>query len=167
MKKIFPVVLTLLGCEAIACACSEMSPSSNDWKETTKVEYRFGDSSVPPEFHRSYTIAISDSTKEITIDSYGDILLTKHYPNLLSDYQAFRKSLSSMNISKHKEKSSYGCTGGQTESISLYKGNKIFFDAYVYHCSGESGTLVMPDKATDLIRDQIPESVDSLIFSTK
>ena len=111
-------------------------------------------------------MTITDSTKTIAIDSYGDVLLTRQYANTPSDFQAFKEGLSEKGIKKHKEKDSNGCSGGTSETIRLYKGDVAFFDAYIYHCSGENGTLFLPDGTADLIREQIPERVDSLIDST-
>jgi hypothetical protein len=166
MKKFFPMLLTLLGCGSSDNASTGVSVSSDDWEETTRIEYRYGDSSVAPDYHRSYVVTITDSSKMIAIDSYGDVLLTKQYSNTPSGFQAFKEELSKKGIKKHKEKDSGGCSGGTSESIRLYKGDAMFFDAYVYHCSGESGTLFLPDGTADFILSQIPESVDSLINST-
>lgn len=160
------MALALLGCGNSNNASIKVPPNPIDWEETTRIEYRFGDSSVAPDYHRSYVISITDSTKTITIDSYGHVLLTKQYPNTPSDFQAFREELSKKGIKKHKKKDS-ACSGGTSETIRLYKGEEKVFDAYVYHCSGKSGTLFLPDGTADFIRNQIPESVDSLIDSTK
>jgi hypothetical protein len=42
--------------------------------DTAVVEYRFTDSSVPPEYHRSYTLTVADGEARIVVDSYGDVL---------------------------------------------------------------------------------------------
>ena len=165
MKKLLSVVFTLLGCGGSNNASKEASAHSIEWEETTKIEYRYGDSSVAPDYHRSYVITITDSTKIIAIDSYGDVLLTKQYPNTPSDFQAFKEELSKKGIKKLKKKDS-ACSGGTSETLRQYKGDDVIFDAYVYHCSGESGTLFLPDGTADLIRSQIPESIDSFINST-
>lgn len=161
-----PMVLTLLGCGSSNNAFMDVPVSSVDWEVTTRIEYRYGDSSVAPDYHRSYAIVITDSTKTIAIDSYGEVLLTRQYLSTPADFQAFKEALSRKDIRKHTEKDSDGCSGGTSEAIRLYKDDEIVFDAYVYHCSGESGTLLLPNGTADLIRSQIPESVDSLINST-
>jgi len=137
-----------------------------DWSQATKVEYRFGDASVAPDYHRSYTIAITDSSKVISIDSYGGTLLTRQYPNTPADFQSFKEQLSKQGISKHEDIDSGGCCGGTTEYIRLYKQNTKIFDAYVYHCSGERGNLYLPAGTADMFCKQIPEDVQILIDST-
>jgi hypothetical protein len=165
MKKIFPVLLSLFGCGSSNNASTGNAISTAEWEEATSVEYRFGDSSVAPDYHRSYVITITGSAKTIAIDSYGNVLLTKQYTNTTSDFQAFKELLSKKGIKKHKKIDS-ACCGGTSETLRLYKGDETIFDAYVYHCSGESGTLFLPDGTADLFRNQIPENVDSLINST-
>lgn len=142
--------------------------SSADWEQTTIMEYRFGDASVAPQYHRSYTISISNSKKTITIDSYGDVLLQRQYDNTAEEYQKFREAIAEKGISKHEEKEDPGCTGGKTEYIRLYKGDEVYFDAYVYHCGGDdTGTLTLPEGTSSLFRSIIPEDVNSLIESTR
>lgn len=41
---------------------------------TAEVEYRYNDSSVAPEYHRSYTITVRDGEARMVVDSYGDVL---------------------------------------------------------------------------------------------
>lgn len=38
------------------------------------VEYRFFDSSVPPPFHRSFTLEVRPDSARLVVDSYGDVL---------------------------------------------------------------------------------------------
>lgn len=149
-----------------SCHHSELISSSIDWQRATKVEYRYGDSSLPPDYHRSYTITITENLKTISIDSYGKVLLTKEYPNTAADFKAFVEALSKKGIYRHKEKDSGGCTGGTSESIRLFNGTDSLFDAYVYHCDGENGTLHLPEGVSDLFTDQIPENVYLLIQGT-
>ena len=160
----FAVILAVI--LVSGCHHGELISSSIDWQRATKVEYRYGDSSLPPDYHRSYTISIDENLKTITIDSYGKILLKKEYPNTAADFKAFVETLSKQGIYKHKEKNSMGCTGGTSESIRLFNGTDSLFDAYVYHCDGENGTLHLPEGVSDLFTDQIPENVYLLIQGT-
>ena len=160
----FAVILAVI--LVSGCHHSELISSSIDWQRATKVEYRYGDSSLPPDYHRSYTITITENLKTISIDSYGKVLLTKEYPNTAADFKAFVEALSKKGIYKHKEKDSGGCTGGTSELLRLFNGGENLFDAYVYHCDGENGTLHLPEGTTDLIIKQIPEDVNLLIEGT-
>lgn len=158
----------MFSCGSVGCGKGNTSDKDMfmDWSQATKVEYRYGDASIAPECHRSYTIAITDSLKMITIDSYGDILLTRQYPNTPTDFQTFKELLSKQGIATHKETDSRGCCGGTTEYLRLYQENTKIFDGYVYHCSGSYGNLSLPAGIDDLFSEQIPEDVQTLIANT-
>ncbi|MBQ8066057.1 MAG: hypothetical protein IJ200_10435 [Prevotella sp.] len=146
---------------------SEHSTALPDLSEATQIEYRFGDTSLPPDYHRSYTITITETSKSITVDSYGDILLSRNYPNSSASFTDFKEELSKKGIAKHDKVDAGGCSGGTTESIRVCNDKECFFDAYVYHCEGAKGTLYLPAGVSDMFLQQIPEDVNSLIESTK
>ena len=58
---------------AVAPACADEAGTSLD-PDSAVVEYRFTDASVPPEFHRSYTLTVREGEAAIVVDSYGDVL---------------------------------------------------------------------------------------------
>lgn len=144
---------------------SSKKATSIDWEQATKVEYRFGDSSTHPDFHRSYTIVITADKMSITIDSYGTELLARDYPNTAEAYNAFIDKLSNTGIKKNKPKDN-PCSGGTTESLKLFKGDDCFLDGYSAWCSGEVGSLIIPNGVSQLICRQLPEDVNELSNST-
>lgn len=164
MKKLLWTVLSVFGLGCGGNATSGISDA--DWKETTKVVYRFGDRSVVPECHRSFTLSVSAKEISVSIDSYGDTLLERQYPNTEEAFLMFRDELARMGIKKHKMVEDEGGAGGTTQYLSLYKNDECYFSAYVYDCQGESGTLTLPPGTAGLIRQQLPEKLDSLINST-
>ena len=167
MNKLLSALLAFISCGGSGGkAPADVFETPVEINDTTRFEYRYGDSSLPPDYHRSYTIAITDSMKSITIDSYGTVLLKRQYPNTPAEFQAFKEELSTKGIKKRKEKKSDPCDGGTSETIRMYNADEMFFNAYVYHCSGESGTLVIPYGTSAFIHSQLPENVDSLIEST-
>src|SRR6056297_3524853 len=42
--------------------------------EATRVVYEYGDSSVEPQYHRSYMIEATHDSVRVVVDSYGDVL---------------------------------------------------------------------------------------------
>lgn len=103
---------------------------------------------------------------EIIIDSYGDILLKKTYPNCLDAYCSLRDKISKAGMYKHEETSDNGCCGGTTERVLLFSGDSCVFDAYVYHCMGNHGTLYLPKEVPELLVKAIPDNLEELIEST-
>ena len=164
MNKLLYAVLSLFGLGGGDNATSGIT--DGDWSETTKVVYRFGDRSVVPDYHRSYTVSVSAKEISISIDSYGTTLLERKYPNTAEAFLSFTNELAKKEIKKHKEVEDNGCSGGTTQYLSLYKGDECYFSAYVYNCSGKSGTLTLPPGTAELICRQLPENLDALIHST-
>ena len=163
MKELFWAVLSLLG---FGGGNASSGVSDADWSETTMVVYRFGDSSVGPEYHRSFTLSVSAKEIKLSVDSYGTTLLKRRYANTPKAFLAFRNELAKKGIKKHKMVEDEGCSGGTTQHLTLYKNKESYFSAYVYNCDGESGTLTLPPGTAELICQQLPESLDLLINST-
>jgi hypothetical protein len=114
-------------------------------KNLEQFTYGFTDSSVPPPFHRSYTIAANKDSIRLTVDSYGDTLAEKEYPMPENGLEMIGNALLKHKVNKRSaEKKSKGCTGGTTEAISWgTKEEAGFFSASVYHCgSTDYGDLV-------------------------
>jgi hypothetical protein len=65
-----------------------------------KITYRFEDSSVPPEYHRSYTITLTPERVNIVVDSYGDFIAQKEYKIRKKQFINIVNSLAVNNIRK-------------------------------------------------------------------
>ena len=105
--------------------------------EITKIIYHFGDASVPPMYHRSYTVEINKDSLNIVVNSYGDILAEKSYQLDSLQFDSIVANIDSCKIENQKNKKNRGCTGGTSESISYFKGEDKMFSGYVYHCGGD------------------------------
>ena len=68
IRRTFVLVLALIAVLSLFVQCKSNNDeqpeteqgtnSSADWEQTTIMEYRFGDASVAPQYHRSYTISL-------------------------------------------------------------------------------------------------------------
>ena len=56
-------------------ACSNVSRNIQQDKKVkiTKYVYRYGDRSVPPDYHRSYSIEVSADTTVFTVSTYDKV----------------------------------------------------------------------------------------------
>jgi hypothetical protein len=118
---------------------SEKLPTNINIK---KIVYRFEDSSVPPEYHRSYTITLTPEKTNIIVDSYGDIIAEKEYKIRKKQFINIVNSLTVNNIRKQPLGDNRGCTGGTGEILSYWDEKNEIFSASVYHCGGiDSGNL--------------------------
>ena len=107
-----------------------------------EIAYRFGDASVPPQYHRSYTITVTPGQARVVVDSYGDVLADKTHEITREQYEELVGSLSRRRIENVELGEDEGCTGGTTQSISYSDGARELFSGCVYHCGGrDSGNL--------------------------
>jgi hypothetical protein len=65
------------------------------------LKYRFRDSSTPPDFHRSYTIEVTQNQAKLTIDSYNTILATHIITLEKNTYDAFLKNIVALKLLPH------------------------------------------------------------------
>ncbi len=104
-----------------------------------EIIYHFGDASVPPEYHRSYTIVITAEKVRIVVDSYGEILADELYGITSKQFDNIRKSLERNKIKNCTLGDDEGCSGGTFERISYSDNENEIFSGTVYHC-GENDT---------------------------
>lgn len=113
-------------------------------KEINKVIYNYGDSSVPPQYHRSYEIIATNDKISIVVDSYGEVLSEKSYELDEKKFNMLKEKFFESGIKNIEDTTdSGGCTGGTTESIKILgTADSILFEGNVYHCGeGNYGSL--------------------------
>jgi hypothetical protein len=143
--------------------------SLEQWKQVRRVSYSYGDSSVAPDFHRSYDIIVDADSVKFAIFGYGVTVLKRTYPNTEAKFQQLVKNLMGCAIGKQKATGSNACTGGTTDRLGLSdaKGGTIFAGSF-YNCDRGSGTLYIGDrKFYQVIKQAVPENVDSIVWSSK
>lgn len=115
--------------------------TSNDSIRTRVTDtfvYHFGDASLPPPYHRSYTISVTPTKALVTIESYSDVLAKDSVVLTADKYNSFAKSLMALSIRKSKARSSKGCTGGTTKALTLYAGSRKEIKGSLYYCGGQA-----------------------------
>ena len=129
-----------------------------------EIIYAFGDASVPPQYHRSYTITVTPGAAALVVDSYGAVLAEKTYEITPERFREIVASLKRRGIEHAALEDDDGCTGGTTETVSLSNGEKEVFSATVYHCGGrDSGNLGGDVKGfADDVRELTPDLAELL-----
>ena len=102
-----------------------------------EVVYDFYDSSVPPPYHRSYTITVKPDTVHIVVDSYGTIISDRKFGNTQEQFDHLIGLLDDSKIKNVKETDDDGCTGGTGEAIACYKEGEKLFRGYARYCGGK------------------------------
>ena len=105
--------MTLAGTLLIAgCGTSEEAAVTGLPDDAT-VEYAFGDSSVPPQYHRSVTLTVTADESRIVVDSYGDVLADESAPTPPQVWQQLGDTLPTLEALEVDEPQE-GCVGGTT-----------------------------------------------------
>ena len=107
-------------------------------KNIDKIEYRFRDASVPPEYHRSYSWIITETSIRYISDSYGTILKDTMQQISLEKWEQCKTAFLTCGIKNKKVvEQEKGCTGGTSISIRTWLKEKENFSGYASKCGGE------------------------------
>lgn len=127
------------------------SPVGGFTIDDTTITYRFTDSSVPPENHRSFTLTIVDGIGTLVVDSYGDTLDTRAQPideaaldDLLTSYRD-----GELEEAFTPETVEPGCAGGTTVALTLTDGSTTD-ETSLYRCQAND------EQARQLIEAMAP-----------
>jgi hypothetical protein len=102
------------------------------------ISYRFQDASVPPQYHRSYTLTITPTTLTYTLDSYGDILKDTTVAISEEKWQRAVKAFEGGKFrNAKKESTDDGCTGGTGNSLIVQGEQGEIFRGRQYKCGGD------------------------------
>jgi hypothetical protein len=134
-------------------------------KTVTKIVYHFKDASVPPQYHRSYTITVTRDQAHIVVDSYGDIVAdaTTDIPEQIMDDLV--KFIEIYQIEKkNRKRDTMKCTGGTSKSLTVYSDDNILLDGTVYQCGGrmESSISGDIDSFTKKLEGLVPDFINLL-----
>ncbi len=125
------------------------------------ITYRFTDSSVPPQYHRSWVLTVTKDNEQIVVDSYGDVLADEQVPTpaqVWSQLAAGLPALQELTVSPDTQ----GCTGGTGEAATVDAGGTVLLDVTVYECAGVNADVAEALRAwIQPARDQFP-STDEL-----
>ena len=115
-------------------------PSTEDVDE---LVYRYQDASVPPHYHRSYSITATEDRILRVVDSYGDEIERQEAPLNPGELRTLLAEVERSLARRATPVEQAGCTGGTGESVTVSRKGEPLFRASVYHCGGkDSGDLV-------------------------
>ena len=135
MKTKYIILTLIFGILAITnCVDAQ---KNNETMKITKIKYRFGDSSVPPPYHRSYSVVLTKDSLHIVVDSYGDIISDTIFTIDSLQFDTIVANIDKFKINKCKLQKNEGCTGGTSKSLYLYENDKEILSGYKYYCGGE------------------------------
>lgn len=83
------------------------------------VEYRYRDSSVPPEYHRSYTLTVGAGEARVVVDAYGDELHDVTEPVSDADWRALLDRVEAVDPGTGGADGEDGCAGGTGRALRV------------------------------------------------
>ncbi|MDP1877702.1 MAG: hypothetical protein Q8M17_09115 [Actinomycetota bacterium] len=126
--------------ETSASPEASASPVTSPLADAT-VTYAFHDSSVPPPYHRSYVLTVTQDEARIVIDSYGDVLADETAPTPPEVWEQLAASLPTVQ-GLVVASADPGCTGGTSVELDISGTGAALVDVYADECAGSNGTAV-------------------------
>lgn len=124
MKKSL-ILLTIFGIFTLSCKTS---------KDFDSIKIRYIDSSVPPQYHRSYSFFATENSIRLTVDSYGNILNDTTITITSNQFNEIRQTVKTAKLKSLQEKKNSHCTGGTAREIVLFKNNTKVLEGHIYLC---------------------------------
>lgn len=121
-------------------APSPSAPPATGLPDAATVAYRYNDSSVPPQYHRSVELTVTKDEARIVIDSYGDVLADESAPTppgVWAELGATLPSLEGLTVDEVEG----GCTGGTSVHLEVTAGTEVLVDLYPEFCAGANEAL--------------------------
>jgi hypothetical protein len=139
MRKIhtrrLAVCSTAVAILAAGCGTSGAGPQPRPLSDAATIEYIFQDSSVPPEYHRSYVMTITKGNVRIVVDSYGDLINEADRP--LPD-QVWGELLDGADrLADFRSGVDEACDGGTASGVRIEDGGETVVDVESASCGGE------------------------------
>ncbi|MEO0430184.1 MAG: hypothetical protein AAF151_00700 [Cyanobacteria bacterium J06656_5] len=104
----------------------------------TKIVYRFRDASVPPRYHRSYTISVTPDEANVVVNSYSTQLNELTVQLSSSEFQATLDIIEKSQITEASDNEVAPKTiGGKIEYLTLFENDTEIFKANTHGDSGQ------------------------------
>ncbi|MDN5895619.1 MAG: hypothetical protein L0H93_16535 [Nocardioides sp.] len=113
---------------------------------TTAVKVHFHDSSVPPKYHRSWTITLDEEQAHLVVDSYGDDLAEETVDMPAQEWRAFVEDLpESVDDLEEPEPVDDGCSGGTSMDFVVTDGGGADTNLVINNCANDHNSAITDD----------------------
>ncbi len=139
VSRLLPAVAAVLAVTLGGCA-SDAKGSGPEMTDsglppTATVVYHFQDSSVPPPYHRSYTLNFDRNQVHIVVDSYGDVLADRTAPMTDAAWTTVSSNYASIrNVTVRQPPE--GCVGGTGFALTVNDAGATVFSLQASVCGG-------------------------------
>lgn len=134
------VIGSLAACLLVAgCSATDggSGTSGAALPDDAMVEYDFQDSSVPPQYHRSYVLTVTQTESQIVVDSYGEVLADQTVATSPEVWQRLGDGypeLAGLSLSPQAD----GCTGGTSFALTVTQPTETLVDLSADLCGGSN-----------------------------
>lgn len=119
-------------------SCAVADEGYAETKSISKIEYRFHDSSLPPLYHRSYSIILTPTELRYVVDSYGEIIKDTTIAISSAKWEESKHAIDVYNIRNITSKNdNHNCTGGTGISIEIFENDIKSFSGHNYQCDSQ------------------------------
>lgn len=142
----------------------QRSEESGTLPDDAQIEYRFNDASIPPEYHRSYTLLVDRNQATITVDSYGDLLFEETVPVSDAAWQALVDGYPT--ISGLTSPPEGTCTGDTSSAVEITASGQPILDLSASSCdraaevAGQLNEWIAPARALFAPMDELAPPSD-------
>lgn len=153
--KYFAILIAL-----VLLSCKNQKEMNNEKPQIGTLLYDFHDSSVPPPYHRSYSLLVTPDSIAVKVDSYGEILTDTTIAITKEQFAEIADTYLEIGMKQTEKREPDGCVGGTGASVKVWDINdSVLIDGHIYFCGGEEyGTLqgdvkLLAQKIKSLIPD--------------
>lgn len=104
------------------------------------ITYVFHDASVPPRYHRSFTLTVTRKSTRMVVDSYGTVLADQTRATPDAVWHGLVAGVSTID-GRPVEVPGQGCTGGTRVDILIDSGDTRVVDLRPEFCGGVNAEL--------------------------
>lgn len=137
------IVLPLMLIAATFSCCNQVSSSTKNTHKAAgspvadTLLYRYRDATTPPQYHRSYSILVTERQVKHTVDVYGDIIQKDSLALSPETFSSFVSAINALQIEDSEKDNPDNCVGGSSQYISLYPRTDKEVRASLYNCGGK------------------------------
>lgn len=141
-------------------SCKNQKEMKKEKIEIGSILYEYEDSSVPPQYHRSYSLLVKKNSIEVKVDSYGSMITDTAITISETEFSNITATYEKLALKNTEKREPQGCVGGTGATVRVWdKADSLIMEGHVYFCGGkEYGTLSGDVKSLgDTIKSCIPD----------
>lgn len=131
----------VLSATALVAGCGgSTEEASMALPDDATVTYAFMDASVPPQYHRSVTLTVTQEESHIVVDSYGDVLADERVPTPPTVWETLGSTLPAVEDLVVTDPGQ-GCTGGTAVRLTVATAGGSLVELAPEFCAGSNEAL--------------------------